>query len=224
MRLLVADAGGEMPGRVRSLLERWKFAVDVASSRRAAVERLLGGTYDIAIVDAALPDGDGMPVAMNVRQHGVRTLVIVVSAMDRVADRVSAFENGADAYLAKPFTDAELIARVNSLARRTLMTASHEVVMKLGGLKIDAAAHLASFAGRPLPLSATEFRLLLFLVRNAGMTLTRRQILRQVWRREFDEPTNVVDVYVGSLRKKLTGAGGGDVIKTVYKSGWSLCG
>jgi DNA-binding response OmpR family regulator len=223
VRVLVVDPNTEMPSRVRSVLERYKFAVDVVTSGRAAVERLLGGSYDIAIVEAALPDVDGVSVAASVRQHGVRTLVVIVRARSAVADRVRAFDSGADAYLATPFADIELIARVKSLARRTLMAASHDVVMKLGGLRIDAAAHSASFGGRVLPLSATEFRLLLFLVRNAGLTLTRRQILRQVWRREFDAPTNVVDVYVGSLRKKLTGAGGGGVIKTVFKSGWSLC-
>jgi DNA-binding response OmpR family regulator len=220
VRVLIAEADDAVARLIRSQLERRMFAADVVANGREALDRLLGETYDIAVIGLGLARLDAVALLQAVRRHGVPVLALVLGT--ERGDCARALDGGADDYLVKPFDCRELVARVIALSRRALRPPGRELVRR-GPLLIDPQAHRATCCGLPLELSATEFRLLLYLCRNPGLTLTRRQMLRHVWNNRCDEPTNVVDVYVGSLRRKLRCAGAGGVITTVYRSGWSLC-
>jgi len=221
MRVLVVESAASMAQRLRAILQRRLFAVDVVRDGEAGLERLLGQLYDIAVVEVMLPQRDGFSVVRAAREQGVTTLIIMVTACGGVEDRVRGLQSGADDYLVKPFADDELVARLNALSRRAIHR-SRRVVISAGALSVDVSAHTASYAGTVLDLSATEFRLLAFLARNAGVTFSRRQLLTHAWTRAFDGPTNAVDVCVGAVRRKLERAGGGDVIATVHGLGYRI--
>ena len=221
MRLLIAAPRASEAGSLRVLFERRWFGVDVARDARAALERMLGQHYEIALVDAVLLERDDGSFVSLARRYGSRTLVLALCAPGDASERVRALDAGADDCLARPFAERELIARVNALARRAFLPVARDTVA-LDSLELDAAAIAAKCAGRKLPLSATEFRLLLYLVRNAGLTLTRGQIYRHVWERRLEGSTNVVNVYLGSLRRKLARAGCDVFIETVPHAGWRL--
>ena len=200
MRVLVVE---DEP-RVRSFLRRGLveagLAVDAVAEGQAALELALANPYDAIVLDLMLPGKDGLEVLRELRSRRCATPVLVLTARDAVEDKVRGLDAGADDYLPKPFAFAELLARVRALLRRGSPQTS---VLSVGDLRIDLAARSAERAGRPLELTAKEFALLEYLARHAGEVVTRTMIAQHVWDIDFDTFSNVIDVYIRYLRRKV---------------------
>lgn len=220
MRILVIEDNASVAAAVRTMLERRKYAVDVAHDGEQGLDHLLRQTYDAAIVDIVLPVRDGFAVAAAARAQGVQTPMIMLTARDAVEDRVRGLDSGADDYLIKPFEEEELVARLRALLRRGERPV-HDTLQS-GPVQLDSTARQATCGGKPLALGSTEFRMLEYFVRNAGIALTRDQLLERLWDYEFDGSSNIVDVYVSQLRRKLRSAGSGDLIQTVWGVGYKF--
>jgi len=220
MRILLIEDNAPIAEAVQALLEANKFAVDVASDGDVGLEYLLRQTYDAAIVDVVLPGRDGFALARAARAEGVQTPMLMLTARDAVEDRVAGLNSGADDYLVKPFFEDELFARLNALLRRSERPIAS--VYECGKLRVDSRARSAEYDGKSLELGSTEFRLLEFLARNANIAFTRSQLLEHVWDYDFDGSSNIVDVYVSQLRRKLKAVGGRDVIATVWGVGYKI--
>ena len=220
MRILVVEDQREIADALRSILERRRYAVDVATDGERGYDLLLRGTYDAAVVDVVLPGRDGFTLCREARAEGIATPVLFLTARDAVEDRVRGLDAGADDYLVKPFVEDELAARLRALLRRTPLP--FRATLEIGNLIVDIGARSVRVGGREVPLGATEFRLLEYLAANAGIALTRAQILERVWGDDFDGSSNVVDVYVSAVRRKLAAAGVRDRIATVWGVGYSL--
>jgi len=190
--------------RVRSFLRRGLveagLAVDAVAEGQAALELALANPYDAIVLDLMLPGKDGLEVLRELRSRRCATPVLVLTARDAVEDKVRGLDAGADDYLPKPFAFAELLARVRALLRRGSPQTS---VLSVGDLRIDLAARSAERAGRPLELTAKEFALLEYLARHAGEVVTRTMIAQHVWDIDFDTFSNVIDVYIRYLRRKV---------------------
>jgi len=221
MRVLVVEDNVEIAGAIRTMLQRRKFAVDVANDGDAGLDHVLRGTYDVAIVDVVLPRRDGFAICRAARAEGVQTPLLILTARDAVEDRIRGLDSGADDYLIKPFAEEELAARVRALLRRAERPAQ-AASMSVGDLEVDPAARSARVAGRPLGLGATEFRLLELFSRNRGMTLSRTQILERIWDYDFGGSSNIVDVYVSQLRRKLKALRSTAAIVTIWGIGYKL--
>lgn len=220
MRILVIEDNPSVAGAVQSMLERRKYAVDVAADGETGLDYLLRQTYDAAVVDVVLPRRDGFSIAAAARAEGVQTPMLMLTARDAVEDRVRGLDSGADDYLIKPFEEEELIARVRALLRRGERPVKDE--LRAGDLDIDMAARQARYAGKTLSLGLTEFRMLEFFARNAGLVLSREHLLERLWEYDFDGSSNIVDVYVSQLRRKLKRAGAGEIIQTVWGVGYKF--
>ncbi len=176
----------------------------VVDTGAAAVDEILSGGHDLVVLDIGLPDIDGFEVLDQVRNQGSRVPVIVLTARDSVSDTVAALEGGADDYMAKPFRFAELLARIKVRLRSTAGSGvAFTAVLSAAGVSLDRRTRRASVAGAELDLSAREFALAETFMLNPGQVLSREQLLDQVWGYDFDPGSNVVDVYVGYLRKKF---------------------
>ena len=220
MRILVVEDQAEIASGLRTLLERNRYSVDVATDGVSGYDLLLRGTYDAAIVDVILPGRDGFSLCRDARAEGIATPVLLLTARDAVEDRVRGLDAGADDYLVKPFVEDELAARLRALLRRTPLP--YRSTVEVGDLVVDRGARSVRVAGNEVPLGATEFRLLEYLAANAGLALSRAQILARVWGDDFDGSSNVVDVYVSAVRRKLAANGVRDRITTVWGVGYSL--
>jgi len=220
MRVLVIEDNASIAAAVRAMLERRKYAVDLAADGEAGLEYLLRHRYDAAIVDVVLPKRDGFAIAKAARTEGVHTPILMLTALDAVEDRVRGLDCGADDYLVKPFVEEELFARLRAITRRAERPVAD--TLRAGPLEIDAAGREATVAGKRLQLGATEFRMLEFFARNAGIAFSRERLLEHLWDYDFEGSTNIVDVYVSQLRRKLKRAGAGDVIHTVWGVGYKL--
>lgn len=220
MRILVIEDNTSVAAAVRSMLERRKYAVDLAYDGETGLDLLLHRTYDAALVDVVLPKMDGFGVARAARAEGVQTPLLMLTARDGVEDRVHGLDSGADDYVVKPFAEEELVARLRAVTRRGERPLSDALCA--GPLEIDVAARQAKCGGKTLDLGATEFRMLEFFMRNAGIALSRDRLLERLWDYDFDGSSNIVDVYVSQLRRKLKRAGAGDVIRTVWGIGYKF--
>lgn len=220
MRILVIEDNLVVAQAVRSMLESRKYAVDVANDGASGYDYLLRGTYDAAIVDIALPKRDGISIVRDARAHKIETPVLMLTARDGIEDRVAGLDSGADDYLVKPFAEDELIARVKAILRRGNRPIAERLTC--GELLVDVAARSASFKGKVMELGTTEFRLLEFLARNAGIAFSRADLLAHVWDYEFEGSSNIVDVYVSQLRRKLKALGAKDLIATVWGVGYKM--
>ncbi|WP_435822075.1 response regulator transcription factor [Actinacidiphila alni] len=228
-----AQPGGPGPGSVmvvdddaavrRSLgraLRLRGFTVTEADGGAAALDLLARTPPDILVLDISMPDVDGIEVCRTLRAGGDDLPVLVLSALDEVADRVAGLQAGADDYLVKPFALEELVLRLHALLRRRPPRPDGQV--RACGLVLDPAARTAARDGEPLELTRREFELLEFLVRNAGLVLTRDQLLDRVWGYDFDVRTDAVDTFVSYLRKKLEAGGRPRVLHTVRGVGFVL--
>jgi len=220
MRILVIEDNAVVAGAVRDMLEQRKYAVDIASDGESGLDFLLRGTYDAAIVDIALPRRDGFSIAREARAQSIHTPMLMLTARDAVEDRVTGLESGADDYLVKPFEESELIARLNAILRRAARPIAERLACEK--LVVDVAARTATYDGKVVELGATEFRVLEFLARNAGIACSRIKLLESVWEYDFEGSSNIVDVYVSQLRRKLKKAGAKDLIATVWGVGYKL--
>ncbi|GAC1403692.1 MAG: response regulator transcription factor [Candidatus Velthaea sp.] len=222
MRILVIEDNHEIAAAVRVMLERRKFAVTIASDGESGLDALLDASYDAAVVDLVLPGRDGFSICRAARDEGIQTPVLILTARDAVEDRVRGLDAGADDYLVKPFVEEELAARLRALLRRGKLPVHAKLA--LGDLVIDQGGRLATYKDKALTLATTEFRVLEYLAVNANMAVSRRQILDRVWGDDFEGQSNIVDVYVSTLRRKLERAGARGTIETVWGVGYKLTG
>lgn len=220
MRVLVVEDNAPVAESIRTMLEARKYAANVVTDGASGLDHLLRRCYDAAVIDVGLPGMDGFSLARNARAEGVQTPILMLTARDAVEDRVAGLECGADDYLVKPFVEEELVARVGAILRRGERPMLG--VVEAGGLRIDLGSRRVVYGGKPVVLGATEFRLLEFLARNAGIALSRTQIVERIWDYDFEGSSNIVDVYVSQLRRKLKMLGASGVIETVWGIGYRL--
>jgi len=200
VRILVVEDEARVRSFVRRGLTEAGMAVDEAAEGDAALERALSVPYDAIVLDLMLPGRGGLEVLCELRERGCRSPVLVLTARDAVEDRVRGLYAGADDYLVKPFAFAELLARLRALLRRG---SPHANVIEIGDLSVDLASRCAERAGRRLELTAKEFALLEYLARHSGEVVTRTMIAEHVWDIDFDTFSNVIDVYIRYLRRKI---------------------
>ncbi len=220
MRILVVEDEAKMAALIRRVLTSERHVVDVAPDGVSGVALVQAGPYDVVVLDRMLPDVDGVTLLRLLRAKGVTTPVLMLTALGSIDDRVGGLDAGADDYLPKPFAFAELIARIRALGRRSKVSTGHR--LQAGDLSLDELRHVAQVGDRTVDLSAREFALLGYLIRHAGQVLTRQQILDGVWGAEPDVYSNVVDLYVHYLRRKLRELDRADRLKTVRGVGYTL--
>jgi two-component system copper resistance phosphate regulon response regulator CusR len=199
-------------------LEGWD--VLEAATGQAALERLRAEPVDLVVLDIMLPKRDGFSVLKRLRDLHLQPPVLVLTARDGVADKVAGLDLGADDYLTKPFAFEELLARVRALLRRE--RGQREPVLKLADLSLDPSTRAVTRAGRRITLTAREDALLEYFLRNVGRVLTRPMIAQHVWAIDFDSETNIIDVYVGYLRRKIDGEKEPRLLHTIRGAGYML--
>ena len=205
---------------VKSGLGREGFVVDVARDGIAGFYSAQANPYDVLVFDIMLPGRNGYDLLEMVRENGIDTPVLMLTAKDGEYDQVDAFDLGADDYLTKPFSLVVLVARLRALTRRT--APQQPSVLTVGSLQVDPVRHLASRRGTEINLTAREFSLLTYFARRAGEAVSKAEILDNVWDAEFDGGNNVVEVYVGYLRKKIDAPFGVSSLQTVRGVGYRL--
>ena len=188
------------------------------------LDMALAQPFEAITLDRMLPGRDGLEVVKALREAGSEAPVLMVSALSDVDDRVSGLRAGGDDYLVKPFAPSELLARLEALLRRHSRAAKAEVVLKVRDLELDLVRHEAQRGGRRIELLPMEFKLLEFMMRNAGQPLSRRMIFEAVWDYYFDPGTNLIDVHVGKLRRKIDTPGAAPLFKTERGLGYMLYG
>lgn len=220
MRILIAEDDEALAKFLRQGLLAENYTVDIfpdgEQSRLAGLE----SDYDLVILDLNLPKLDGVSVLRQLRLKKPSLPVLVLTQRTRVEDRVQCLDIGADDYLGKPFSFSELSARIRALVRRSHLPA--ESVLQVGDLKLDRVEHLVERAGRRIELTTKEFALLEYLMRNAGRRVTRSMIIEHVWNLTFDTTTNVVDVYINYIRRKVDDGHPVKLIHTVRGVGYEL--
>ncbi|GAA3475106.1 response regulator transcription factor [Nonomuraea roseola] len=216
MRLLVVEDEEDLVDALRVGLIRAGYAVDVAYDAPSAAEKLQVNTYDLVLLDLNLPGGDGFQLCRTARASGSGVRIIMVTARDRLDDRVRGLDEGADDYLVKPFAFPELLARVRALLRRETGGTS---VLEVGALRIDTARMEVSLGGRSLALTPKEYGVLHYLMTKPGHVVSSEELLEHVWDEHADPFTNTVRVTVGNLRRKLQEEG---LIETVISRGYRL--
>jgi two-component system OmpR family response regulator len=220
VRVLVVEDEVKMVRAIRRGLEQEGYAVDTAPDGDEALYLAGENDYDAVVLDVMLPGLDGFEVCRRLRAAGRWAPVVMLTARDTVEDRIEGLDCGADDYMVKPFAFGELLARLRALIRRG--ATERPVVLRAGDLVLDPAAHTVTRAGTRVELSAREFTLLEFLMRHAGEVVTRSAILEHVWDYNYNGFSNVVDVYVSYLRRKLEQPFGRAVIRTVRGVGYAL--
>jgi heavy metal response regulator len=221
MRILVVEDERKVASFIRQGLEEEGYAVDVASDGAAAEDMALGeAAYDLIVLDVMLPKRDGFAVLRTLRERRVATPVLLLTARDRVPDKVTGLDLGADDYLTKPFAFEEFLARVRALLRRR--AAQRTPVLQLADLRLDPASRQVTRGSRTISLTAREYALLEYFLRNAGRVLTRPMLAEHVWGIDFDPESNVIDVYVGYLRRKIDLPGETRLLHTTRGAGYVL--
>ncbi len=220
MRVLVAEDDKPVASFVQKGLEAEQYAVDIAQDGDEAQFMLNQFDYDLAVLDLTLPRVDGLDVLKHIRQAKPALPVLILTGRNRVEDRVKGLDLGADDYLTKPFSFTELSARVRALLRRSAMPA--EVVLRVADLELNRVDRVVKRAGKAIELTPKEFSLLEYLMRNAGRCVTRAMIVEHVWNLSFDTMTNVVDVYINYVRKKVDQGHERRLIQTVRGVGYQI--
>ena len=220
MRLLVAEDERDLNRLIRKTLEKEGYGVDACFDGEEALYYLEHTDYDGAILDIMMPKRDGLSVLKAIRQKGSSLPVLFLTAKDSISDRVLGLDSGADDYLIKPFDFDELLARIRVMTRkRTPHTSS---VLTVGNLTLDTGTHQVTRGGRPIDLSAREYAILEYMCMNPGIVLSREKIEDHIWNYDYSGGSNVVDVYISYLRKKIDGGQEKKLIRTVWGSGWTI--
>lgn len=219
-RTLLVEDEPRMADAIRRVLVAEHHAVDVAADGTEALGFLAQGAYDVVVLDRLLPDMTGLDVLRVMRARRINTPVLMLTALSALEHRVEGLDAGADDYLPKPFAFSELLARLRALSRRSPEIGSDRVAA--GDIELDPMRHEVTVNGRSELLSAREFALLGYLIRHAGQVVTRQQILDSVWGAEPDVYSNVVDLYVHYLRRKLESLGREGALQTVRGVGYAL--
>jgi two-component system OmpR family response regulator len=223
MRILIIEDDKNLGAFLRKAFKEEGYAVDVAEAGDTGLEIALERDYACMVLDLMLPGRDGFEVVRELRERGLRMPVLVLTARGELTAKVRGLEGGADDYLTKPFDLPELLARVQALIRRAGFQ-REDATLEVGVIRLDPVARTVTVAGQQVDLSPREFGLLEFLMRNADRTMSRSRIAEAVWDYQFDPATNVVDVYINYLRKKLGVMSDGTEIRTVRGVGYRLEG
>ena len=220
MRVLVIEDEKKLSDFIVKGLRQEGFSVDLAATAAEAEDRRLNGVYDLLIMDVNLPDGDGFALLAAMRREGDATPVLMLTARGSVDDKVRGLETGANDYLTKPFAFRELVARARVLLRPAGKPADE---LAAGALRLDVRARRVTVGETRVELTNKEFALLEVLLRNAGRPVSRAALWEHAWEGSFEVDSNVLDVHMGRLRRKLAAAGpGGEVVRTVYGIGYAI--
>lgn len=222
MRVLLAEDDTALAGFVRKGLEAEHYAVDVSADGEQARALASELDYDMVVLDLNLPRLDGVAILQHVRNRKPNVPILILTARGRVEDRVQCLDLGADDYLVKPFSFSELSARIRALLRRSRLPS--ESVLTVEDLKLDRVERRVTRGSRPIELTSKEFGLLEYLMRNAGRRVTRAMIIEHVWNLSFDSSTNLVDVYINYLRRKVDDGSPRKLIHTIRGVGYELSG
>ena len=222
MRVLVIEDDREVAGYVTKVLTEAGHLAMIAEDGTDGLVMATSEEFDVLVVDRMLPRLDGLALIQALRASDCRIPVLILSALGEVTDRVKGLRAGGDDYLAKPFAAAELLARIEALARRPAGRAASATTIHVGDLEIDLLTRSASRGGRQIDLQPREFRLLEFLARNAGTVMTRAMLLEGVWDYNFDPQTNVIDVHISRLRRKIDRGSDRPLIHTVRGAGYVI--
>jgi two-component system copper resistance phosphate regulon response regulator CusR len=221
MRLLLAEDDAQLGKTLMKGLRQESYAVDIVADGDNAIYQALVNEYDIIILDVMMPRKDGFSVCRELRRNGTRTPVLMLTARDTVADKITGLDAGGDDYLTKPFEFAELLARLRALLRRRnsdLLAAE----VRIGNLRVNMASHSVDRAGRQIVLTTKEFALLAFLARNEGHVVSRAEICAHVWDDNHDPYSNAIEVYVNRLRRKIDSISDTPLIHTRRGAGYML--
>jgi two-component system, OmpR family, response regulator len=220
MRVLIVEDQPKLASLLRKGLTAQGLAADIAANAEDAMWMATATAYDAITLDVMLPDTDGFTLCRDLRRQGVATPVLMITALDTIRDRVTGLDSGADDYLAKPFSFAELLARLRALVRRPREVRMPELTV--GELRLDPAARTVHRGAVPIELTPKEFALLETLMRRPGDAVSRFDLLESAWDDSYDNRSNVVDVYIGYLRQKVDRPFGTDSIETVRGFGYRL--
>ena len=220
-RILVIKDDREMADQIVEFLAANSYEVDLAVDGDEGLNRARSADYAVMTIDRMLPGVDGIAVIRRSREEGIVTPALIVSALGEIEDRVRGLRAGGDDYLVKPFALAEFLARVEALARRSDRIVK-EVVLRVGDLELDLVARAVTRSGRKIDLLPREFQLLEYLVRNQGQIVPRAMLLQHVWDLHFDPMTNIIDVYVGRVRRKVDAAQAYPLIHTIRGVGFCV--
>jgi DNA-binding response OmpR family regulator len=220
MRVLVVEDESKIAAFIQKGLQEEHYAVDVACDGEEALDWVAVAEYDLIVLDILLPKRNGISVCRELRQHGIRTPILMLTAKDTVDDRVVGLDSGADDYLVKPFAFKELLARLRALARRPPEVQA--TVLQVADLRLDTVSHQATRAGQLIDLTPKEYSLLEFLMRHRNQVVSRTMITEHVWNYDFYNQSNIVDVYVRYLRRKLDNGFAPKLIHTVRGVGYKL--
>jgi two-component system OmpR family response regulator len=220
MRLLLVEDDAKLARAVARGLRHEGFAVDVAADGERALFEAAVYEYDAIVLDVLLPGRDGFAVCRALRERGCWAPVLMLTARGQVGDRIGGLDAGADDYLVKPFDFGELLARLRALLRRA--PAERPPQLRIGDLVVDPATHAVARAGTRVELSAREFAVLEYLARHPGQAVSRTRLIEHVWDQNFEGSTNIVDVYVGYLRRKLEQPFDRPLIRTIRGVGYAL--
>ncbi|WP_394763531.1 response regulator [Phenylobacterium sp.] len=221
MKLLIVEDDKEAAGYLKRALSEAGHAVDYAAAGRDGLMLAVGETYDVIILDRMLPEIDGLAILRTMRASNVKTPVLLLTALGGIDDRVEGLEAGGDDYLVKPFAFAELVARVNALARRP-PTQEMPTELAVADLRLNLLKRTVTRGGRRIDLQPREFQLLEYMLRHAGRVVTRTMLLESVWDFHFDPKTNIVESHMSRLRGKVDRGHGCDLIHTVRGAGYIL--
>jgi two-component system OmpR family response regulator len=220
-RLLVIEDDLETARQLVDFLGERGYHVDLALNGGDGLQLARSSDYAVITIDRMLPGLDGLAIIRQLRDAGIGTPALIVSALGEVDDRVRGLRGGGDDYLVKPFAFAELLARVEALARRSA-TVMKETVLRVGDLELDLVSRTANRAGEEIELLPREFQVLEYLVRNQGQVVPRAMLLQHVWNLNFDPTTNIIDVYVGRVRRKVDNQRAYPLIHTIRGVGFCV--
>jgi len=220
MRVLVVEDDAQVASFIRRGLREEQYAVDVVGDGEEAIFSAGSNEHDLIILDWRLPKRSGLEVLQAVRSDGVTTPVLMLTVRDALADKVMSLDAGADDYLVKPFSFEELLARVRALLRRRGSLVA--TVMRVDDLELDSMRHRVTRGGERLELTNREYAMLEYLMRNAGRVVSRTMLAEHVWEQDFDPMSNVIDVHMARLRRKVDGAFATKLLQTMRGSGYVL--
>ncbi|MGZ5835818.1 MAG: winged helix-turn-helix domain-containing protein [Xanthobacteraceae bacterium] len=220
-RILVIEDDPETASQLVDFLGTRGYQADLAHNGNDGLRLASSHSYAVMTIDRMLPGMDGLSIIRKLRESGNDTAALIVSALGEVDDRVRGLRGGGDDYLVKPFAFAELLARIEALARRST-TVAKETMLRVGDLELDLVARTANRAGQEIELLPREFQVLEYLLRNAGQVVPRAMLLQHVWNLNFDPTTNIIDVYVGRVRRKVDNHRSYPLIHTVRGVGFCV--
>ncbi len=222
MRILIVEDDTEAASYLAKAFREAGHVADAVHDGLEGYDRGRDDMYDVLIVDRMLPKMDGLSLVGGLRAQGVKTPVIILSALGQVDDRVKGLRAGSDDYLPKPYAFSELLARVEVLARRKQPGSGEDTVYRVGGMELDRLAHKLTRNGREIVLQPREFRLLEYLMKHHGQVVTRTMLLENVWDYHFDPQTNVIDVHISRLRAKIDKGFDPPLLQTVRGTGYTI--